>query len=360
MNNIYFDEAGNTGFQLLNEEQPIYILSGNTLEETESKNILEKYFSDIEKLHFVKLKKNSKGKKELINFIKKEMNSLNSYFYTSIIHKEFFLLIQILDHIIEPQMYRDGIDYYDRGFHIAFSNIMFFSLPVVCDKNILHNMYMKYLKMIRIKDEKTIKNFEEELYKLIDTCKNDDIKRFIQILTMYEDLNEYVNSESTNSLDPSMHALVSICLYLNEKYNDGFTVCHDQSNMIYNQEDKLLFLSNKKIPNVKIGYGKFKSILPLKILNVKFLNSEESYSIKLCDIISGILFSYVRNILNEKFDNELFNDEIKSICKEWKYTHMVYPSIENVKPIEDMKKENGDINLLDFFAENDFGMRFKI
>ena len=57
MKRIYFDESGNTGPDLLNKEQPLYILCSTDLDEEKSKELLAKYFPNKNEVHFNSFKK---------------------------------------------------------------------------------------------------------------------------------------------------------------------------------------------------------------------------------------------------------------------------------------------------------------
>lgn len=68
MNKIYFDEAGNTGADLLNKDQNIFILCSNSYTKEETEEFI-KLFKNKSELHFVKLKKSEEGRKSIINFL---------------------------------------------------------------------------------------------------------------------------------------------------------------------------------------------------------------------------------------------------------------------------------------------------
>lgn len=67
---IYIDESGNTGQDLLNQDQRVFILSSNNFNDSEL-NELKAIFNECNELHFVKLKKSEKGRKAIIELLRR-------------------------------------------------------------------------------------------------------------------------------------------------------------------------------------------------------------------------------------------------------------------------------------------------
>ncbi len=99
---VYFDEAGNTGHDLLNEAQPIYILCSTDVGEQESRDLLSANFSNPDGLHFKSRRKTSRGQRELISFAAKHLLNLNARFKSIVIHKEYMVTCQMLNYLVEP------------------------------------------------------------------------------------------------------------------------------------------------------------------------------------------------------------------------------------------------------------------
>ena len=63
--NIYFDEAGNSGQNLLDKEQPVYVLVSHNFSKNEAEDILQPIITESEEIHFNKIKKYPKYQKPL-------------------------------------------------------------------------------------------------------------------------------------------------------------------------------------------------------------------------------------------------------------------------------------------------------
>lgn len=340
---IYFDEAGNTGHDLLNTSQPFYVLSSTTIKPEKAESLLKEYFSNIDQLHFKKKRKSIKGRKEILNFWNNNFEFLKNNFKSIIIEKKFMIVCQMLNYLVEPQLYKYGIDYYDEGMNISHANMMYMCIPVFCGVGLANRLYNAFIEMFKIKNSKSIKSFYKILSLLEQNSKSEDFKEEIFILQKsIEKINETISYVNKDILDPAMHSLISLISAWNNELKAEFNVFHDRSNTINNQKAVLDFLNSIDGPDISIGYGAFKAIYPLKMNDFQFI-SNDNYSIKVCDIVSS-------SILYASVNDDDFAVELKKILNNWTYTNNIMPS-NYVGKITGRKKNEGDIDSIDFFAE---------
>ena len=97
MDTIYFDESGNTGADLLNNEQPIFVLSSVLLNNIDSERICNKYLStEAQELHFTNLKKYKKHHDGVLGLLKDDFfNTSNVKVFS--IHKKYMLVAKYLN-----------------------------------------------------------------------------------------------------------------------------------------------------------------------------------------------------------------------------------------------------------------------
>jgi len=343
---VYFDESGNTGFDLLNEDQRIYILCSTDIEESEAKHQLANSFSNIENLHFKKTRRSKRGADELLRFFDEQVIGLNGRFKSFILNKEYMIVSQMLNYLVEPQLYEDGIDYYDAGMNIAHANVVFHGLPLLCERGPANRLYKAFIDMFNQKTPATTDHFYATVSELAVNCTDSDFQTELLILgrsidqlpSVLEVVNKYV-------LDPAMHALIDLAGYWNADFPQGFKIVHDRSNSIKNQKEVLDFLVNLDTPPTEVGYGDFKVTYPLNIRDFTFDSAETNYSIKLCDIICSGLFAS----LTAPSSGDRLTPSLREILKSWKFTNTVIPTLD-VEPMQSRKKRSGDIDSLDFLA----------
>ncbi len=340
---IYFDEAGNTGHDLLNSEQPLYVLSSIKILNDVAKQKLESSFTDIDLLHFKRKKNSASGRKEILDFWDKNFDFLNENSKSIVIHKKYMIVCQMLNYLVEPQLYEDGIDYYDAGMNIGHSNMMYMCIPGFCGSGLANMLYKAFINMFKIKDQKSIITF----YKLLDLMEkkssSEEFKTDIFILKRsITEISETLQIVNKYVLDPSMHSLISLITLWNNELEEEFNVFHDRSNTILNQKEILDFLNDIEGDEQSIGYGEFKATFPIKMDSFRFISSD-NFSIKIVDIISS-------SLLYVSINDDDFAKELNKIISNWKWTNNIMPS-SNVEPIPERIKRQGDIDSLDFFAK---------
>jgi hypothetical protein len=345
---IYFDEAGNTGSDLMNKEQTLYVLCSSVIQENEAKTIVENYFGKNRNVHFKNLKQSKINQKIILNLFDENTALFKDKFRSCFYHKKYLILCQMLNHLYEPQLYEDGIDYYDGGMNIAHANMFYVCSYGFCGENKIDALLNAFVNMIRIKTNKEINLFFKVLEDAIKNCKREDFKADLYILLRIKDnINEYISSLDKYILDPAMHALIGLVEQWLKELNEGIDIIHDRSNSVNVTKKYLEMLVNINTQPINIGYGEFKTLLPLKVNSFKFESSELSYSIQLCDILASSIF-FINNE-KEEIDKKDFKNELTNIIKNWNTYGSVSPTLD-VSIDQKRKKQEGDINTIDYLA----------
>ena len=76
---IYFDEAGNSGQNLLDADQPIYVLVSHNFSIEESESILAPLKTHSAEIHFRRLKKYPKYQKPIEEILNNPLINLNLF-----------------------------------------------------------------------------------------------------------------------------------------------------------------------------------------------------------------------------------------------------------------------------------------
>jgi hypothetical protein len=343
---IYFDEAGNTGSDLMNREQTLYVLSSSIIQENKAKEIIENYFGKDKTLHFKKLKQSKANQKILINLLHDNETILKENIKSCYYDKKFLIVCQMLNYLFEPQVYDNGIDYYDNGMNIAHANMFYICSYSFCGTEKMDKVLKSFVDMIRTYKE--INLFFRELEDAIELCLNNDFKmEFYTLLRTEKEISKYLVNVEKYILDPAIHALIGLIEQWLNKLNDYIDIVHDRSNSVNVTKKYLEILININTNPINIGYGEYKSTLPLKVNSFRFESSELSYSIQLCDLIASSIF-FINND-KEEIDKLEFKEELIQIIKDWNTFGSVSPSM-NVLPDPKRKKQKGDINPIDYIA----------
>jgi len=348
MKKIYFDESGNTGPDLLNTEQPVYILCSTELPEEVAQQYLSKYFTGLKKIHFKNMKNAKSNQKKILNFLTEYIEEIWRHSKISIFHKEFTITCKMLDYLVEPYFYERGIDFYDEGRNICYSNMFFYTFYSVLGRRDLNEMCSLFLKLITEKSDTTINNFYTYVKHITDHCNSKYLKNELEILLnsrdQIYDLIKYVNRAD---FDPALSSLIFLIHKWMDEDNEGLEIVHDRSVTIDKRSNDINFLREMTNTKTRVGYGQVTAEYPLNIKNFEFTPSNSSPSIQICDIIASSLCFAYKNPEQDKLD---FHSELVKKLTGYPIDNIIWPST-NISLDENRRKKTGDINPIDYLAE---------
>lgn len=114
---VGFDESGNTGPNLLDPEQPLYVLAAVQLDEDDAKEIVAAHLGQARELRYGQLVKRPFGRRKILEVLNDGRLTAENARVTPV-HKEFMVAAKLFDQLMEPSMYERGYDVYDRGIQV--------------------------------------------------------------------------------------------------------------------------------------------------------------------------------------------------------------------------------------------------
>lgn len=346
MNKIYFDEAGNTGADLLNKDQNVFVLCSNNFTKEETNEFM-KLFTNEKELHFVKLKNSESGRKSIINFLNHPLISEDRIILYAA-DKEFVVIAQIVSQLIETFYHKNGMDLHRDNNNIVTTQLIYFLSKSSWDKSHFEILLNQFIKMFRVRDEASIKlfyNLTDEFYDKLDA---EDKEIFFPIVGSKMYIMEILNYADKFTLDVTFSCFLALCNSWYDKINQKFDVVVDNSKQLEHYLDFINTLQNLDIPKQKVGYGTRTITFPLQVNEIKLTNSEDEINIQLSDIIASSLAFMLnnKNIKHQRFVEQIRTSKISRL----ENTMFLGPSTYENANIE--YHGEGE-NILDFF-ENYF------
>lgn len=354
MNKIYFDEAGNTGQDMLNKDQKVFVLASVNYDVT-AQNEIKSIFNVDGEIHFKQLKNSGNGRRKILDFLNsswiKEDHIILYY-----VNKEFATCGQIVNLLIETVFHYNGYDLYLHGRHIAYTNWIFYFGNFYWNKHLFKIFIEAFVAMIRNKDGQSINNFytiTEELYLQINEKEILEPVRRSRI-----HIDEILGAVDQFSIDVTFSTFLVLCDKWAKQIGNKIDVRFDQSKQIehYNRYiEKTLELIPKTEKTIEIGYDNRTMSFPHQIASVELVNSQDEIGVQCADLIaSSLAFAYN----NEEGKMERFSKQIK----EGKLFQL--SNAQSLWPTDDVSPkalglEKGEgINPLDFLVQN-FPQAFK-
>ena len=129
---IFCDEAGNSGENLLDADQPVYVLASNDFTTEEAVALLRHVQPPQSgEPKFKTLKKTNKGVDRLLAFLVDPL-LVRDRIAVNVFHKRFMVVTKIVDLIFETLIHKAGGDLYVDGANIALSNMLHACMPAFC------------------------------------------------------------------------------------------------------------------------------------------------------------------------------------------------------------------------------------
>jgi hypothetical protein len=305
---LAFDESGNTGTDLLNIKQPIFVLASCdfTVEEAESLLNQIKSVQVINELKFTKLKKSSRGKKRILEFLSDDRLTKDraKVFY---FHKRYLVVTKIVDLLVENLAHRDGIDLYKNGLNIAMSNLHYYSIPAFCGESLFDKLLDAFIKMFQEPTNTTISHFFHTVYTLFEQCSNPEYKQLIApIMASSEIIIDVLQTNNKTVLDPAITAFFTLCSIWGEQYGETFKILHDQSKPLASERETLEMLMDKNGPYQKIGYDRRAFEFPLRSDCIELGDSKTDPRLQVADLISGSCYHWARGKADIQYQDEFW------------------------------------------------------
>ncbi len=305
---VAFDEAGNTGQDLLHPDQPMFVMSSVCFDANTAAGLARTLLSSqAREVKFTSLRKTARGRAKVLALLESEkITSETVKLYP--MHKEFLVSTKIADLLVEKVTRQGGLDFYERGANLAYANLLHLALPTFVGKPTAAKFRAEFVTMIRKRDAGAADDFyrtTELIYHSLDAVHGSNSSLFFApILASRRIISEVLESCSSYDLDPVIPAFVSLCDAWGKQLGTRFGVDCDESKAIAADQAILLALSHPEEPETEVGYDRRKMVFPLKIAQITLKNSVASSSIQIADVMAGSLcYALTKNMSDAGTDD---------------------------------------------------------
>ncbi|MBC6995441.1 DUF3800 domain-containing protein [Neolewinella lacunae] len=307
---IAFDESGNTGENLVDLSQPYFTLASVNF----SKEDLEKFenFFTIKssEYHFKQLKRNQRHQKSMLDFFNSDLISDVKMKYSAF-DKQFATTCQIVDLLIEPIMFKGGLDLYEDGAAYGYASVLYALLSSgVYGSNALLNLNEAFVKMMRSKTDESKAKFYNVILGFPKSMKDDKyMDMFVPILSQPEEVSMLVDSYEKYQIDFTFTSF----FILNGKWTNTlkpsrYDVLIDHSKQLGHFEELISISRSRALMENSNFTGHLSDVeFPMAINQFSFVNSETYIEVQVADLIaSAVNFALV----NAKDTKNLFAKDL--------------------------------------------------
>lgn len=344
---VYFDESGNTGQDMLNKDQKVFVLASVNFNDLELKKI-ENIFGEQQELHFKNLKKSIAGRSKIIKFLNHELISEEHVmFYVA--HKELNVCGQITDQLIETVMFHNGFDLNIQGNNILFMNWIFYFGNFFWDKELYDQFTGSFVQMIRVKDQLSIDTFYNTVEKLLDSVEEKTVLE--PVIESRKYIEEILESADKYTIDVTFSAFLVLCDRWYKLYGTPLDVKLDTSKQIDHYADYLEHtrkIAAASANKVEIGYDERTLTFPPQITKLEMVDSKHEFGVQCADLIASSLTFMYNNPTGKfaPFAREIMESKLLQLSN----AHVLWPS-DNESLAALSKRDAEGINPNDFLAD---------
>jgi Protein of unknown function (DUF3800) len=278
MSELYCDEAGNSGQNLLDPEQPIFVLASTDLGRSEASDLLDIVRSSQGgEPKFKTLKKTPDGIRRLARlFTDPRLNKTR--IATTAFHKRYMVVTKMVDLISETIVHGMGEDLYKRGANIALSNMLYYCMPAFCGGDNTDRFLSTFVEMMRFRTDQHVNDFYAAGQAMLSASTNEDFRQDLHMFT-----------------DPAIPSLFQHIAVWGVRKADRFRVIHDRSKPVLasqRQFEEMMAFGNE--PSVMLGYDRRKFKFPLRAVSLEQGDSQQHPQLQIADLCAGALAHFLK------------------------------------------------------------------
>lgn len=288
MTTIYCDEAGNTGGNLLDTEQPYFVLASNDFSVDEATAVLDHVRSaQGGEPKFSVLRRRPEGVARVIRLLS-DPRLNRERIRIDVFHKRYMVVSKMVDLVAETLIHQVGGDLYERGGNIAMSNVLYYCMPTLCGETTTNTFLQAFVDLIRHGADSHKDAFYAAGQHMLRESKLDKFKRDLMYFTEPELFKAWYRDFDGSALDPAIPALFSQIVVWGRRKLERFHVLHDRSKPILaSQETFEEMMAGPGEDSQTIGTDRRRIVFPLRALSLSQGESHEHPQLQVADLCAG-------------------------------------------------------------------------
>ena len=324
---LYFDESGFTGYNLLDEIQPVFAIASTDLDPNIARDLLRESFPKYKgkEFKFSKLWKLQSHRGCFPQFGQNVGTFANRIFVWRV-DKKFAILTKMVDFLVEPIAREAGYDFYANGFSLNYTNHIHFGLTQLYRRNCIGICLRHIRDFSRNPTHNGLRNLQLDLERL-GAKAGEPMKGFLDFMalgarhfTRYFSVDRFKGSDELQ-----LTSMVAIVGHWRNLYDEDFEVVQDSSSNFFHRLDEWENITSSNVPSQYHPSASGVSYrFPLRVVTTNLVDSKDYPAIQLCDVLAGLatrafrknVTGADRKILNSTIEAGLGNIQMSGIAPE--------------------------------------------
>lgn len=284
---LFFDESGNTGLDLLSQDQPVFSLAATNLRPEQCSSLISPLLKKGQpEAKYGRLKKSRDGKCALLEFFSSEkLNPQTAKF--EVADKRFWLVSHLVDKLIEPTLHEAGIDLYAGDAHVGLANVWYYTGHTIYPDGLWDKILRSFLQAIRRRTKTAFAQLDTLLVDGWEVASGVSREFATGLFLAHGRLDEFLGVyKDVAVFDPAVDTFVSLVNKWMASDPGRIRITHDRSKPMRRSEAFLRTLMTPAATRI-VGYGERQAELPLRVSELIFGDSREHPPVQVADLIAG-------------------------------------------------------------------------
>ncbi len=292
MQQIAFDETGNTGSDLITTDQPVFCLASVRVNDCEIAYVAD-LLSTVKTTEwkFSKMRRNPKQLLLLSKLLEMDwVTPANVKIF--VIFKRYMAITKLVDLIHEPSARSAGVNLYEQGAARGLAHLLTLTLPVYLGNTRADRFINLFVRLVRQRDSDTLRQFSGEAtsaFSHIERHFPETIGEFFApIIVACNQPDTWLPHLTSTQLDPLIPAYHTLADNWGKAVNERFIILADESKTLAQEREYLLRFADESLREQTVGSATRNISYPLKVADIMTTTSHSSRSVQLADLFAGI------------------------------------------------------------------------
>lgn len=291
---VVMDEAGNTGENLLDPQQPIFALGAVHIPEERAQELVDAalHHTKMLELKFGALRRSNGGRRNILALLR-DAELTTEVAAAAAAHKPWMVAAKLIDELVEPTMLARGIQlaWYREGVHLAMTRVLYARGPSTLAEY-YDELVRAFVPLVRDYTHKGAQELIRVLRRCRIVCRDQTVSDILACMVDTEDGLADEFAEREDALDPAVPLLFYQACHWSEQLGIPFEFIHDDSAVIERWRDRFVMSERAANPDaplqpVRRVLGGIEVLLPTGLQRVTFGQSERDARLQLADVLAG-------------------------------------------------------------------------
>ena len=285
---LFLDETGYTGPDLINADQPMFVLASTVIGASEARTLLDAYFENPNReVKFSKRSRSVQGRDQILRFFRAlNIEPRKAAFFS--FHKEYLLVTHLIDFWVEPVMREDGYNLYERGGNIAYANVCYLTLGTCLGIDGRREFLRRFQVMTRDRTPFAYRSFWDSVR---------EVKSQHELVAKALGPMEIVGARlgyrhllhlPEDVLDLGDLGLLQTIQHWRTTFpGSRFLVIHDQSKLLERRQSFWEAILDPANPKATVGQDRRAVSFPLPVDGLRLEESHQFPQLQIADLVAG-------------------------------------------------------------------------